>query len=66
MMNKKQIFEHFEEMFRKEIQPQADKIDPSQEQDWYSLVLGWALGKGMGCRTAHAFSCYIRYHTDLA
>lgn len=37
------------------------KIDPSEEQDWYSLSLGYFLGKGLSLDEAHSLSLYVRY-----
>jgi len=52
--------------FKNEVTDNASKIDPSQEQDWYSLILGWALAKGLSPKDAHDFALYIRYETELA
>lgn len=35
------------------------EIDPSHEQDWYSLALGWALGKGATPADAHQFATEV-------
>jgi hypothetical protein len=37
------------------------KIDPSEEQDWFSLSLGYFLGKGLPVDEAHSLSLYVRY-----
>lgn len=42
-----------------------ERIDPNNEEDWYSLALGYALGKGVSVTTAHQFALHIRYHTPL-
>lgn len=52
--------------FHKEVQKRAKDIDPSSEQDWYSLTLGWAIAKGMTPGLANAFACFVRYQTSLA
>ena len=46
------------------IHDRAIEIDPTNEQDWYSLTLGWAIGKGLTPDEAHDFARYIRYKTD--
>ena len=43
-----------------------DKGGPSGNEDWYSLCVGWALGKGLNPEEAHEFACHIRYNTDMA
>ena len=52
-------------MFKVEVDDLAKVIDPTNELDWYSLVIGWALAKGMGPENAERFSAYIRYQTEL-
>ena len=54
-----------EQMFKTEVDDRAEAIDESQSLDWYSLTLGWAIGKGLEPDEAHDFACYIRYETDL-
>lgn len=53
------------EQFRKEVHLRAGEIDPENSQDWYSLTLGWAVGKGLSAEDAHTFATYVRYQTDL-
>lgn len=53
-------------VFKAEITDRATEIDPNQEQDWFSLTLGWAIAKGLSPDTAHSFATHVRYHTDLA
>ena len=36
-------------------------IDPRDEQDWFSLTLGFFLGKGVPAEEAHDLSRYVRY-----
>ncbi len=43
----------------------AVKLDPNNEYDWYSITLGWAIGKGLTLDDAENFATYIRYQTDL-
>ena len=47
-----------------QINNRAEEIDPTSEQDWYSLTLGWAIGKGLTSDEAHDFARYIRYETE--
>jgi hypothetical protein len=58
------IKDHLEKEFEI-VSSQAKEIDPEQNQDWFSLTLGWALAKGLTPAEAHTFSAHIRYHTDL-
>jgi hypothetical protein len=51
--------------FKAEINDRAEEIDSSNEQDWFSLTLGWAIGKGLTPEDAHEFARYIRYETPL-
>lgn len=48
-------------IFYKEVTKRAKAIDPLDEQDWYSLSLGWAIAKGLSPANAHEFSLHIRY-----
>lgn len=52
-------------LFKNEVADRAAKIDPSSEQDWFSLTLGWAIAKGLTPDESHAFAIHIRYHTTL-
>jgi hypothetical protein len=52
-------------LFKKEVSDRAKKIDPDNDQDWFSLTLGWAVAKGMTPSKAHEFAIHIRYNTDL-
>ena len=51
--------------FKKEIHDKSKEIDPSNEQDWFSLTLGWAIAKGMNINQAYKFARHIRYNTNL-
>lgn len=51
--------------FKAECHNRASSIDPDDEQDWYSLTLGWALAKGIKPYAAHEFASFIRYFSDL-
>jgi hypothetical protein len=51
--------------FKAEVNDRAKEIDPGNEQDWFSLTLGWAIGKGLSPDNADEFARYIRYKTEL-
>jgi hypothetical protein len=51
--------------YQQEIWDRREDVDPSDEQDWFSLTLGWAIAKGLQPEEAHYFSIYIRYKTDM-
>lgn len=55
----------FETFWKEEVFDRNAEVDPGKEQDWFSLCLGWALGKGMSLDEAHNFAIHIRYHTNL-
>lgn len=55
----------YENLLKKEVFDKAEEIDPSGEQDWYSMCLGWSLAKGMNPDDAHEFAIHIRYKTKL-
>lgn len=57
--------EDMEPLFKKECHERAKLIDPDDDQDWYSLTLGWAIAKGMHPDKAHEFANHIRYETEL-
>jgi len=60
-MNKEQLTE----LLKKEVDDKSKEIDPNNEYDWFSLVLGWAIAKNLSINEAIEFSTYIRYETDL-
>ena len=51
--------------FKVECHDRAEELDSSNEQDWYSLTLGWAVAKGLNPEEAHEVALYLRYNTDL-
>jgi len=51
--------------FRVEIDNRPFDVDPSGDEDWHSLAVGWAIGKGLQPEDARNFAQYIRYKTDL-
>lgn len=54
-----------ESLFKSEVHDRASEIDESNEEDWFSLTLGWAIAKGLSPEDSHDFALYIRYDTDL-
>ncbi len=59
MSEKKVNIEHLAELFETQIFDKADEVDPSSSEDWSSLALGWALGKGLTPEDAHEFVTYV-------
>ncbi len=53
------------EQFKTEVSDRAEDVDPSNNEDWFSLTIGWGIAKGLEPEPAHMFAIYIRYHTDL-
>jgi len=51
--------------FKKECSDRSKQIDSQDEYDWYSLTLGWAIGKGIKPGAAKRFAIHIRYNTGL-
>mgnify|MGYP003333640418 FL=1 len=54
-----------EQEFKREVDDRAKDVDPGNEQDWFSLTLGWAIAKGLEPEEAHKFAIHIRYYTAL-
>lgn len=48
-------------LFKKEVCDRSEEIDEDQEQDWFSLSLGWAIAKGIPPEEAHHFAVCVRY-----
>jgi len=55
----------FKKIFQVEVHDDSNNIDPENELEWYSLTVGWAIGKGIKPKDAHGFASYIRYKTNL-
>lgn len=53
-------------LFQSEVHDRADRVDPTNEQDWFSVTLGWAIAKGLTPESAHDFAIHVRYKTNLA
>ena len=51
--------------YKDNVDSHCDEIDPDCDELWFSLTLGWALGRGLDPRTARSFAEYIWHHTDL-
>lgn len=39
----------------------VEEVDPEFQHDWYSLCLGWAIGKGLKPSDAHEFAGHVSY-----
>lgn len=46
-------------LYKAEIWDRQKEIDPSDEHDWESIALGWALAKGMTPDDALRFASYV-------
>ena len=57
--------EFWTQQFKKEVSDKAKEIDPSNDEDWYSLTLGWAMAKGFSPDNAHTLTRHIRYKTKF-
>lgn len=62
MATRSQRWKELKEQFKAEVSDKANELDP---QDWISLVLGWAVAKGVAPSEAHEFAVHVRYKTDL-
>lgn len=43
------------ELWKKTVFDLSSIIDPNDEEDWRSLAIGWAMGRGMNIREAKVF-----------
>jgi hypothetical protein len=59
------LVRHLVQKFKLQVHDQAKEVDPTDEQDWFSITLGWALANGLTPKEAHVFATHIRYETDL-
>ncbi len=57
--------EELVKQLRSEIADREKDIDPHSELDWYAMIVGWSIGKGLTPDEAHDFSRFVRYETDL-
>jgi len=53
------------EEWKKDVYDRSNDVDPENKEDWYSLALGYALGKGKTPKFAIKFASHIRYKTEL-
>lgn len=51
-------------VFKKQVCDRDDDIDPNDDQDWYSLSIGWALAKGLEPQDAYQFAEWMRYEKN--
>ena len=51
--------------FKNNVDENASTVDPADCEDWHSLTIGWALGKGLTIEDSHKFAAFIRYFTEL-
>ncbi|EGR3229182.1 hypothetical protein ACXHQ0_19595 [Vibrio antiquarius] len=58
-MDKKALLE----VYLDEVYDKAEEVDPTGSQYWYSIVLGWAIGKGLEPEAAHDFAYHVIYET---
>ena len=63
--DKDEKWKKYTDLFEKEVHNRAVEVDPYNDQDWYSITLGWAIGKGIEPEEANEFATYIRYSTNL-
>jgi len=61
----KELLKQIEEEFKKELVDKFFQIDPEDLLDWYSLTIGWAIGKGYKPSDAIDIAVHIRYETEL-
>jgi hypothetical protein len=58
--------EELARQWRKEVYDRESEVDEDQSENWYSLALGYALGKGKSPNEAHAFARHVlNYESDL-
>ena len=59
----KALLEDLKKVFDADRTPEGKSrdIDPGDEQDWFSLTLGFFLAKGVAAEEAHDLSRYVRY-----
>jgi len=47
--------------FKREVCERRDDVDPDEEQDWFSLSLGFFLALGIDADRAYSLSTWVRY-----
>jgi hypothetical protein len=51
--------------FVRDVYQRAEEVDPGDMQDWFSLSLGYFLGKGANVEVAYELAMDVRYHGAL-
>lgn len=59
-MNKEKLFKEF----KKDVCLKAKEVDPGDEQDWFSLSLGYFLAKGCSPEESWDLSSEVRYDLE--
>lgn len=54
-------FRSLEDEFDRDIDSRREEIDSERTLDWLSVILGWAIAKGMSTRDAKDFAVAVRY-----
>lgn len=69
MSSPEELKSYFDEglidQFKSEVSDRAEEVDPGNNEDWFSLTIGWGIAKGLDPENAGMFAIYIRYHTEL-
>lgn len=52
------------DLFVEEVQDRAEEIDPNDQEDWSSLIIGWAIAKGLKPADARTLCEYIHRFTE--
>lgn len=60
-----EIMDQITKEWKQDVYDRSDRVDPENGEDWYSLALGYALGKGHSPEFSIKFANYIRYETDF-
>lgn len=59
------VEKHAQDVAAFEIDEDTEELPSSfDEQDFYSLTLGWAMAKGLSVDDSFEFARYIRYNTN--
>ena len=53
------------DVFRADVYDRRSEIDPLCGEDWYTIALGWAIGRGMAPMEARDFATFVRFRTDM-
>lgn len=52
--------------FVRDVYQKAEEVDPGSLHDWFSLSLGYFLGRGASSEVAHELALDVRFHDNLA